>query len=252
MNSKIIRLNPKSRMPTFKALKLDFDKLEQTGYQLIRGYGVDLNKLENELSVLSNERLFSSKRIGGNCHRFRVLPHSLNLSEQANVGGYHTDFMFQPDPPSHIALLCLKTDPKYPFYGRNQIVNLKEFLNRVESIYGITKEYLEQLEIVYDFADKGLIKQPMLARTCNGTIFKFHESLMCKERCPPPLNGIPFSNAIQSVFNEISQDLCLNYGDLLIISNHHSLHRRSECSIKYSEDGKSFESRELATFRFYI
>lgn len=248
-SSDIVMLKKRSKQTYSSALKIDLDALQRQGFQVVRQYGVDEYKLERELSLLSGGKLFFSKRMGGICHRFKVLPSSQNFSEQMRCGGYHTDFMFQPSPPAFIALLCLIPDPKHPFYGRNQIVHIDDFINKMKAVYGVDREALAEMDIAFELPNKTIVKQPILAHLNGKMIVKFHE-LMMSDRQPNETLSISLKDAFHAVFSDVAYDICLDQGDLLIISNHHAFHRRSECSITFNSEVGDFMSREMATIRF--
>lgn len=244
---KVSPLAAKARIA--RPLDVDFSRIDRDGYQVVRGFGPDAARLETELCRVSGGKLFFSARLGGFLHEFRVLPHSDNLSEQASCGGYHTDFMFQPRPPAFVALLCLQPDPKHPIYGRNQVVHRDAFLERMDSVYGITEADLLKQRVDYSFSGRAPISLPILRRLDDQLILTLHTSLMPGGRLAA-FNNLPLKSVIDAVCGEVAQDVVLDRGDLLIVSNHAALHRRSECTLAFNTDDRSFASREMATIRF--
>lgn len=232
-----------------RPLNVDFSQIDQDGYLVLRGFGSDAVRLETELCRVSGGKLFFSARLGGFLHEFRVLPHSDNLSEQASCGGYHTDFMFQPRPPEFVALLCLRPDPKHPMYGRNQVVHRDAFLERMDSVYGITEAVLLKQRVNYSFPGQKPISLPILQRLDDQLILTLHTSLMPGGKLAA-FDNLPLKAMIEAVCSEIAQDIVLDQGDLLIVSNHAALHRRSECTLAFNGAEHSFSSREMATIRF--
>ena len=244
---KLSTLNPKRKV--VGALDVDFSQVEREGYQDVRGFGPSGARLEAELSRVSGGNLFFSTRLGSFLHEFRVLPHSDNLSEQASCGGYHTDFMFQPRPPEFVALLCLRPDPKHPVYGRNQVVHRDAFLKRMGNIYAITEDDLLRQKVDYSFPGRPPISLPILRRLDNRIILSLHTSLM-PEGGLPAFGNLPLKSIIEAVCGEVAQDVVLDQGDLLVVSNYAALHRRSECTLAFNAADGSFTSREMATVRF--
>ena len=236
--------------PKYVSLQIDFQGIQKTGYQVVRGFGTDVERLARDLNTISGSKLFFSQRLGGVLHQFRVLPHSINLSEQASCGGYHTDFMFQPHPPAFIALLCIKPDPKHPFYGRNQIVHYDAFVQKMHSVYGVSEIDLLELKVKYVFPNYPDIDIPILQQYGARNIFRLHTTLMDAALTQKFLIGTPIKEAIDAVCGDVAQDIVLGQGDLLIVSNHIALHRRSECTLAFEPDGSTFKSREMATIRF--
>jgi hypothetical protein len=244
---KVSTLAPKENMA--RPLDVDFAQIDRDGYQLVRGFGPDPTRLEAELCRVSGGKLFFSSRLGSFLHEFRVLPHSDNLSEQASCGGYHTDFMFQPRPPAFVALLCLRPDPKHPIYGRNQVVHRDAFLEKMDSAYGITQADLLERRIDYSFPGRAPISLPILQRRDDQLILTLHTSLMPSGNLAA-FGNLPFKMMIDAVCGDVAHDVVLDRGDLLIVSNHAALHRRSECTLAFNADDRSFTSREMATIRF--
>jgi hypothetical protein len=228
---------------------VDFLGISREGYQLIRGFGADPARLECELNNTSRGKLFFSALIGSFVHEFRVLPYSENLSEQAAGGGFHTDFMFQPRPPGYTALLCLRPDPRHPIYGRNQVVHRDAFLDRMSSIYGIKAADLLERPIEYSFPNRSPISVPILELLDDEPILRLHTSLMPKGPIES-FDNLPLKTVIEAVCTDIAREIVLDQGDLLIVSNHVALHRRSECSFAFDPVDGSFKSREMATVRF--
>lgn len=246
---KVASLAVRSR--SVAACDVDVAKIRREGFQIIRGFGADAARLELELNRVSKRKLFHSACVGGVVHQFRVLPYSENLSEQRSGGGYHTDFMFQPRPPEFVALLCIRPDPRHPFYGRNQVVHRDAFLERIRGVFGITEAELLNLPVKYNFTGRAPIVLPLLHRLDGERIFKLHTSLMQAEPVSS-FSDLPLKAAIEALCGDIAQEIVLDSGDLLIVSNHCALRRRSECTVAFEHDGRSFQSRELATIRFDV
>jgi hypothetical protein len=244
---------PSGKKSDYCSLQLDHRALAEEGFQIVRQYGTDASRFEQDLDRISNGQLFYSGRIGAICHRYSVLPESANLSEQLSCGGFHTDFMFQSEPPAYIGLLCLKPDPRHPFYGRNQIVHLQRFLQRMQLLFGINEDDLKRHKLQYDLSKHGRFEQAMLDDFQGKTIFRFHELLMdkCLEQSSL-VSDMSLPAALHAVLMDVAFDVSLDRGDVLIVSNHHALHRRSECSIAYDDQSGQWRTREMASIRFNL
>lgn len=244
---------PREKTTPNKALQLDQCELAENGFQLIRQYGIDVSRLERDLDQISGGQLYYSSRVGALCHQYSVLPESANFSEQMLGGGFHTDFMFQPNPPAYIALLCLQPDPRHPLYGRNQVVHVRPFLERMQQIFGVSEQELKEYRLLYDLAERGRFEQPILSDLDGKPIFRFHERLLAKGQ----MKGISAPDMsvaamLHAVMMEVMADICLDRGDLLILSNHNALHRRGECSIEFAGVAGKWHAREMATIRFNL
>lgn len=236
-------------------IRIDDQAIHECGYQIFRGFGTNLVEFEQVFDHLSRGQLFYSEKIGSICHHYSVEVSSDNFSQQMQTGGFHTDFMFQKNPPEYIALLCLKTDPKHPTYGRNQIVSMSSLLKLLEVGFGLSVEELLNRQLPYCFSGGRHFSIPLLNRIDGDLQFKFHQYLVS--------NGVSTS-AVQNKLTEtylaqlhaamidVAEDVCLNAGDLLVLSNHHALHRRGECSVSFDINAKVWHSREMASIRFNL
>lgn len=234
-------------------LRLDHCSLTEKGFQVIRQYGTDVLRFERDFERISDGQLYYSGRIGSVCHQYSVLPESINLSEQILCGGFHTDFMFQSEPPAYIALLCLQPDPKHPLYGRNQVVHMQFFLERMQEAFGVSIQDLKEHKLVYDLAENGRFELPMLNDFNKKTIFRFHELLLEKGQSSElSTTDISISAMLHAVMMDVATDICLDRGDMLILSNHHALHRRGECSIAFEVATRKWHTRKMASIRFNL
>lgn len=233
------------------APNFDVVKLKKKGFIVIRNYGTSVEFLEADLNDLSGGKLFLSKHIGTICHEFSILPSSINLSEQMETGGFHTDFLFQETPPEYIALLCLEPDPKFPLYGINQVAHLDDFIKKMNLVFCVTIKDLLTNKLVYELPNYGRFEKPLITQIDNKTRFSFHEKLLSKEQAwRLQSSNLTIQKAINCVLMDISEDICLNKGDLLVVSNYEMLHRRGECSIKFDPISEYWHSRKMATIRF--
>lgn len=250
MNNNIIQFRNKLKRG-FIGPRFNVSELKSKGFIVVRNYGTDAQLLETDLNSLSGGKLFLSNRIGSVCHDFSIQPSSINLSEKMETGGFHTDFLFQKKPPEYIALLCLEPDPKFPLYGTNQVAHLDDFIKKINLVFGVTHKELLSNKLVYELPDYGRYEKPLLTQIDNKIIFSFHEKLLSKEQtwCLR-FSNLTIKEAINCVLMDIADDISLNKGDLLIVSNYKMLHRRSECSIKFDSKNSCWQSRRMATIRF--
>uniref|UniRef100_E6XRE2 Taurine catabolism dioxygenase TauD/TfdA n=1 Tax=Shewanella putrefaciens (strain 200) TaxID=399804 RepID=E6XRE2_SHEP2 len=235
--------------------QIDTRAIRDCGYQVIRGFGINVDEFEQVFDRISRSQLYYSERIGSVCHQYSVEVSSDNFSQQMRTGGFHTDFMFQEQPPEYIALLCLQTDPKHPIYGRNQIVSMSALLERLNSAFGLSVEDLLQRQLPYHFAKGQQFSLPLLHKINGHFQFKFHQHLVTggvNESAVRNKAVDTYLAQLHSAMIDVAEDVCLDAGDLLVVSNHHALHRRSECSVSFDTDNKVWRSREMASIRFNL
>lgn len=231
---------------------LDQTSLNKIGYQVIRNYGTNVEQFELDFDQASSGQLYFSQRVGAITHQYKVELSSSNLSEDPTPGGFHTDFWVQKFPPPYIAALCLKTDPRYPHYGRTQIAHVTQFIQRMEEAFGISENDLLTHKLNYQLAET-IYQYPMLEKRDSQLVFRFHESLFDhQQKTPFDTPNMNFHAMLRAVLLDVSNDLSLNSGDLMIMSNEIILHRRNECTHAFDLKTNTWESREMATLRFYL
>ena len=235
--------------------KIDVQSIQNQGYQVIRDFGTNVIEFEQVFNRISNEQLYYSPRVGGICHQYSVEIDSNNFSEQMRTGGFHTDFMFQDKPPEYIGLLCLETDPKHPIYGRNQIVSMSALLERLSSGFGLSVDDILQRHLPYRFANGQCFSVPLLHRSNGQLQFKFHQHLITDDMYGDKFKEKvieTYMTQLHAAMIDVAEDICLDAGDLLVLSNHHALHRRGECSVSFNADNKTWRSRKMASIRFNL
>ncbi|MBL4898945.1 MAG: TauD/TfdA family dioxygenase [Colwellia sp.] len=229
--------------------KIDLNRVDESGYQLIKNFGIDETEFKQQIKDLSNNKLYYSERMNTDHHKFKILPFSDNFSEQVENGKFHTDFMFQDQSPSYIALLCLHPDPHFPLMGRNQIVKVIDLYKALNTVFSINVKDLLSIELPFTISDKTYWK-PLFYKDSNMNVcMKLHLSLLDKKKCSFMVNGFPFHAILDSLCNQLAKNIVLDKGDALIISNKIALHKRTECSIQFDDLG-GFISREMLTVRF--
>lgn len=249
---------PLSSKQSFKSqifTQIDTQSIQDHGYQIIRDFGTNVVEFEQVFDRISKEQLYYSERIGCICHQYSVEVNSDNFSQQMRTGGFHTDFMFQDSPPEYIGLLCLETDPKHPIYGRNQIVSLSALLERLRSGFGLSVEDVLQHHLPYHFANGQHFSVPLLHKSNGHLQFKFHQHLVTDGMYNSGVKDKAtetYMAQLHAAMIDVAEDVCLDVGDLLVLSNHYALHRRSECSVSFDAEYKTWRSRKMASIRFNL
>lgn len=236
-------LRDKEKNTKNKKLIIDKKKLDEFGFLVLKNFGDSSEKLKNFI-IGQGYNLFYSEKLDGWLHTFETKIDSSELSEELESGGFHTDFMFQKKPPRYIALQCIKADPKYPFYGRNQIVKIDHLINEFIK-FGIKESEFRELEVEY-FLNGEIYKQKLFDSDFKN--IKYHQKFAINNIILK--NNIKIIELINNVSLSVCSDFVLNSGDLLIIDNYTTLHRRSECSVKYDDEREVFESRKMNSVRF--
>lgn len=224
------------------------DKLQSDNFFIIKNFGTSTSNFVI-LNFLLSKKLYFSKRMSVYLHNFKTKIKTLELSEELASGGFHTDFSFQDVVPDFISLQCLEADPKYPYLGRNYIVNTIDIFNMLLKKSNLTKKNLLQLSLPYTFGDKTIWLKPFYMIN-NRIEMKIHikyvdTSKLGKEHY---IENISLVELINQISLNLATDIVLNKGDILILSNRFLLHKRGECSLDLINN----KSRELNSMRFFI
>lgn len=235
------------------------DKIEKALYEynfvIIKNFGTDIDEFRQFNNSISKE-IYLSNRMGCSLHSFRTKIYSENLSECAKSGGFHTDFAFQEEAPKYISLQCITPDPKYPFLGRNYVVNVRSIIDSLVQQFHQEEQNLLKISLPYSFGDKVIWVNPFY-KDKNGIIaMKIHLSLVDESLLQPEhyINNIPITTILSQIALNYSHDFVLDKGDVLIMSNKYVLHKRGECSIKIksslNDKNGFYSSRKMNSMRF--
>ena len=224
------------------------NKLQSDNFFIIKNFGTSTNDFIL-LNLILSKKLYFSKRMNIYLHNFKTKIKTLELSEELESGGFHTDFSFQDIVPDFISLQCLETDPKYPYLGRNYIVNAIDIFNVLLKKFNLTKKYLLEISLPYTFGNKTIWLKPFYMIN-NKIEMKIHikyvdTSKLKKEHY---IENISLVELINQISLNLATDIVLDKGDILILSNKFLLHKRGECSIDLIDN----KSRELNSMRFFI
>ena len=224
------------------------NKLQSDNFFIIKNFGTSTNDFIL-LNFILSKKLYFSKRMNIYLHNFKTKIKTLELSEELESGGFHTDFSFQDIVPDFISLQCLETDPKYPYLGRNYIVNAIDIFNVLLKKFNLTKKYLLEISLPYTFGNKTIWLKPFYMIN-NKIEMKIHikyvdTSKLKKEHY---IENISLVELINQISLNLATDIVLDKGDILILSNKFLLHKRGECSIDLIDN----KSRELNSMRFFI
>lgn len=170
----------------------------------------------------------------------------LTLSECSRVGGFHSDFWSDTNPPKYILLQCIRPDPRHPFFGRNQYIKTSDIFEAIRILFG--NDFLS-IFIKHKFRYKDKYNK----YNCALSFFKdgltrFHEYLVEDGFIN---DKVTFISAIHEIALSRCIDFVLDVGEMAIINNHQGLHRRGEATIDFNfKNDLSISSRCLQTTRF--
>lgn len=179
-----------------------------------------------------------------------VDPLRVDAFEHAHLlatGSFHTDYFTAPRPPRYVMIQCVRTDPRHPAFGRNQVAVAKEALAALERIAPELAHLARSAEIVLRFGAKA--ERIKLIEACGeGDILRLPHLHLVKafgEASDPRV--VELVEAINLACNAVMDDCVLDVGDVLVLDNHRTAHRRGEASWRLSSGG--FEARSIRMMR---
>lgn len=224
--------------------------LNENHFFILRNFGKNLNKIII-LNFLLSKKIYFSKRMDTSIHTFHLKLKTNELSESLNTYGFHTDFMFQELIPDCVSLQCLIRDPKYPFLGRNYIVNSRDLFLAMINKFSLTEEYLLNLKLPYTFGENTLWVK-VFSQYNDKIAIKIHFSYIDLAKLTKEhfIADISIVELLNQVALNLSTDFVLDEGDVVIFSNRYALHKRGECSLNI-QSIDNYESRKLNSIRFF-
>lgn len=175
---------------------------------------------------------------------FAMSPWRTDLAHTAADGFFHTDLNSSPQPPALTGIQCIVPDPGAPEYGVNRIVRTADLLAALEES-GRTQvlRFLREETV-------GLANDRSTAvwrgRIVDGGITRYHPETVrvaCRrDGVPTPKETL---DAIQAEALRISRPFQLGAGDMLLLSNHRTLHYRGECSVAFRQFPTDFVARRI-------
>lgn len=177
---------------------------------------------------------------------FRLSPWTRELSHTTREGEFHTDINTEPRPPAITAMQCLDPDPGSPQYGVNRVVRLKDLLafiserNDAETLRFLTKDTVTMVN------DRS--SSDWSGRIVEEGLIRYHpETLRAAARrlghSTPGLEDRIAS--VARAAEAVSAPFTLDRGDVLLLSNHRTLHYRGDCSVVFKRYPTEFVSRSV-------
>jgi len=175
---------------------------------------------------------------------FAMNPWSRDLARSAAEGFFHSDLNASPDPPALTGIQCIQPDPGAPDYGVNRIARLTDLLNDLEKrgAYDVIRWMTRtEVSMANDHSPKS-----WTGRVVENGRIRFHPETI---RAAARRNGktVPEDKLVliqEAAFN-VSTPLILGEGDMLLLSNHRTLHYRGECSVVFRRFPTDFIARRI-------
>ena len=220
---------------------------EENDYAVIRGLPSEQDGTALLLAALTIGKSLRTYRDGKVSKHFKMSPWTTELSHTIRAGEFHTDLNTEACPPAITAIQCLEPDPGSPQYGISRVARLTDLLEFVEFDGDKrTQQYFNE--------DTVTMLNDRSSSSWTGTIveagaIRYHPETIraAARRAGDSLREIEQRIAgAERAAMAVSTSFVLQRGDILLTSNHRTLHYRGECSVVFRNYPTDFESRHVA------
>lgn len=213
---------------------------------LLKGLPVTAHGATLLLAAGTITSAFRTYRGGQIIKHFKMSPWTTELSHTTREGEFHTDLNTDSQPPAITAMQCLHPDPGAPKYGISRVARLVDLLTSLEgsknkeTLDFLTKERVTMLNDHSSLSWSGCI--------VDGQMIRYHPATLRaaarRENHPRELLEDSIA-AVARAAIAVSQPLNMDQGDILLLSNHRTLHYRGECSVVFKRYPTEFVSRSV-------
>jgi hypothetical protein len=213
---------------------------------LIKGLPVSTNGATLLLAAWTIGSVFRIYRGGQIIKHFKMSPWTTELSHTTREGEFHTDLNTETCPPAITAMQCLDPDPGAPEYGISRVARLVDLLTFLEQSQNkdaldfLTNKPVTMLNDHSSSSWSGCM--------VDGQMIRFHPETLRAAARREGLSEAILEDRIAAVAKAafaVSQPLNMERGDILLLSNHRTLHYRGECSVIFKSYPTEFVSRSV-------
>ncbi len=227
------------------------DKVNQIyskhNFAVIKGFGADhdgASLLFAALTIGESLRCYRGNKV---IKHFKMSPWTRELAHTLKAGEFHTDLNTEKKPPEITAIQCLEPDPGSPNFGILYVANLSELIHEIKQNQNHKILLFLTDEIVTMLSERS--SSSWTGNLVEDNMIRYHpETLRAANRMlgktTHDLEQI--IEEIESSALAVSVPIALNSGDLVLISNRRSLHRRGESSVLFEKYPTDFQSRRIA------
>ena len=220
---------------------------EENDYAAIRGFPSEQDGAALLLAALTIGESLRIYRDGKVSKHFKMSPWTTELSHTTRAGEFHTDLNTESNPPAITAIQCLEPDPGIPQYGITRVARLTHLLNfvRLDDDKSTQRFLLE--DTVTMLNDRS--SSSWTGRVVEAGAIRYHPETIraAGHRSADSLRDLEQGIAgVERAAMSVSQPFGLERGDILLISNHRTLHCRGECSVVFQDFPTDFDSRRVS------
>ena len=175
---------------------------------------------------------------------FKMSPWTTELSHTTREGEFHTDLNTDLHPPAITAIQCLEPDPGSPNYGISRVARLRHLLDFVDRAEDKRTQRFLIEDTVTMLNDR--TSSNWSGRIVEAGALRYHPETIraAARRVGDSLQDIEQGIAgVERAAMSVSTGFVLKRGDILLLSNHRTLHYRGECSVVFRDYPTDFDSR---------
>jgi hypothetical protein len=213
---------------------------------VIKGLPVSAHGATLIIAARTVGSMFRTYRGGQIVKHFKMSPWTTELSHTTRDGEFHTDINTEAKPPAITAMQCLDPDPGAPRYGVSRVARLVDMLAFLEehkdseALYFLTQDTVTMLNDRQQSSWSGRVVEDGAIRyhpeTLRAAARRLEHTTSALEDC--------ISRVAQAAM-AVSEPFILDRGDVLLFSNHRTLHYRGECSVLFNHFPTDFISRSV-------
>ena len=213
---------------------------------VVKGLPVSADGATLLVATLTIGAMFRTYRGGQIIKHFKMSPWTTDLSHTIREGEFHTDLNTESQPPAITAMQCLDSDPGAPHFGANRVARLTDLV-------AFFKKCEDKSMLRFLTQDKVTMLNDRSVSTWEGCIIengaiRYHPETLraAARRSGSPMPALQEQIAsIASAALSVSEPFILDSGDILLLSNHRTLHYRGECSVVFKKFPTEFLARSI-------
>lgn len=216
-------------------------------YVVLRGFSPTNDGATLLVAALMVGSCLRTYRDGKVCKHFKMSPWTTELSHTTRGGEFHTDLNTDPCPPAVTAIQCLNPDPGRPKYGATRVARLAHLLKYVARNQEMNTSRFLQEETVEMLNDRS--SAWWSGKIVEAGTMRYHPETI---RAAARRGGYSLCDleekidAVERAAMAVSTPFALEGGDVLLLSNHRTMHYRGECSVIFNKFPTEFQSRHIA------
>lgn len=213
---------------------------------ILKGLPVSADGVTLLLAARTIGSMFRTYRGEQIIKHFKMSPWTRELSHTTREGEFHNDLNTEPCPPAITAMQCLDPDPGTPRYGVSRVARLADLLAFLEECDDAeTLRFLTQ-DTVTMLNDRS--RSSWSGRMVEEAAIRYHPETLraAARRSGRPVLALEDQiGGVARAALAVSEPFILDRGDILLLSNHRTLHYRGECSVVFKSYLMEFVSRSV-------